>query len=344
MNKRAKKVSLGEIARRVGVSTVAVSRALLNKPGVSEETRKRIVRAAEELGYVPDARLSSLMAQLRKSPGQELLPIAWLNTTAAEDAWRVPLYHKPYFEGARARARELGYKLDEIWTLQPGMTMKRLSTILYQRGIEGAIVTLPARHVRLDWNHLASVALGASLLAPRLHRVMADLNFNLQLALKALRRLGYRRIGICLWPQVDSASHHTIRALARDIYFSSPRSERTPPLFHAINKPQGNAQEKEMVSWLKRYQPEVIVGHDWHLKEWVERAGYRVPHDVGLVHLAIDDDVPGWAGIHSRRRETGATAVEQVVSLMRNRQYGVPATPLDILIRGSWRTGATIQT
>jgi len=98
-----------------------------------------------------------------------------------------------------------------------------------------------------------------------------------------------------------------------------------------------------MVRWLKRYKPEVIVGLDSHLKKWAEKAGYRVPDDVGIVHLGVDDDVLDWAGIHSRRRETGATTIEWLVSLMRNRQFGLPKTPLNILIQGSWQVGVTLK-
>jgi LacI family transcriptional regulator len=381
---RKKKVSLGSIAKVAEVSTSAVSLALQNRPGVSPAMREKILRIARELGYAPNARLSMVMAEVRKTESKDLLPIAWLNTGWERDAWQRYLFQSPYLNGARARALELGYKVDEIWAHEPGMTMKRLTKILYQRGIEGVVVTHPARHLRLDWDHLASVSLGASLLAPRLHRVVADLNFNLLLALKSLRRLGYRRIGICLAQEVDSASHYTLRATARDLYFSASPEERIPPLFHAPfayypakdniggkksrinNEPTSEApvvilgnvgvprqwqqtitenQDKkrsEVVKWLKRYKPEVIVGHDSFLKPWAEAAGYRVPEDIGIVHLAIDDDVLDWAGIHSRRRETGATAIEWLVSLMRNHQYGVPATPLNILIRGTWQTGKTL--
>jgi hypothetical protein len=50
-----------------------------------------------------------------------------------------------------------------------------------------------------------------------------------------------------------------------------------------------------------------------------------------------------WAGIHSRRRETGATAIDELVALMRNREFGVPKTPRNILIRGSWNAGGTLS-
>lgn len=45
------KTTIKDIANRAEVSISAVSFALNNKPGVSEETRSRIIRAAEDLGY-----------------------------------------------------------------------------------------------------------------------------------------------------------------------------------------------------------------------------------------------------------------------------------------------------
>jgi len=351
MKKTTIKASVGNIARLAGVSTASASVALNNQPGVSSGTRKRILRIAKKLGYAPDANIGNWMARVREAKSKDLLPIAWLNTAGERDAYTRHLFQTPYLEGARARAHELGYKVDDIWGHEPGMTMKRLTKILYQRGIEGVIITHPARHMRLDWDHLASVALGTSLLAPRLHRITGDFCFNLQLALKSLKRIGYRRIGICLGHELDSYSNFTIRATAAAFYANASPEDRIPPLFHeyvgydeSVAEKATELRAREMVAWLKRYRPGVIVGHDNRHEQWVNAAGYRVPEDVGIVHLAVDDDVLDWAGIHSRRRETGASSVDQLVSLMRNHQFGVPSTPLTVLIRGSWHNGRTIQT
>ena len=51
----AKDVTLADIAARVGVSNVAVSKALSGKPGVSDELRNRIRDIAKEMGYVSSA-------------------------------------------------------------------------------------------------------------------------------------------------------------------------------------------------------------------------------------------------------------------------------------------------
>ena len=52
----AKAVKLADIAERVGVSTVTVSKALSGQKGVSEEVREKIHSIAEELGYQQPSR------------------------------------------------------------------------------------------------------------------------------------------------------------------------------------------------------------------------------------------------------------------------------------------------
>lgn len=47
----AKKVKMADIAQRLGVSTVTVSKALAGKDGVSEAVREKIVAMAAEMGY-----------------------------------------------------------------------------------------------------------------------------------------------------------------------------------------------------------------------------------------------------------------------------------------------------
>ncbi len=48
-----KSVKLADIAEKVGVSVVTVSKALSGQKGVSEEMRARIKELADEMGYTP---------------------------------------------------------------------------------------------------------------------------------------------------------------------------------------------------------------------------------------------------------------------------------------------------
>lgn len=58
-----KDVNIYDIAKRLGVSTATVSRALKNNPAVSSSTRKRILDMARELGYRPNSFASSLRSR-----------------------------------------------------------------------------------------------------------------------------------------------------------------------------------------------------------------------------------------------------------------------------------------
>ncbi|NBQ65230.1 MAG: LacI family DNA-binding transcriptional regulator [Verrucomicrobia bacterium] len=66
MNSGHGKVSLQAIATRTGVSRMAVSLALRHRPGISEKTRRRILRVARKIGYTPDPELGKMMARLRQ--------------------------------------------------------------------------------------------------------------------------------------------------------------------------------------------------------------------------------------------------------------------------------------
>jgi LacI family transcriptional regulator len=86
----------------------------------------------------------------------------------------------------------------------------------------------------------------------------------------------------------------------------------------------------------------VVVCHDALLLKTLGAAGVRVPEDVGVVHIATDDDVPDWAGVNSKKREIGAAAAAMVISQLQNRQFGVPETAFNINIRGTWHGGRTL--
>jgi LacI family transcriptional regulator len=341
MKKKTSKVSLGDVAKAAGVSKTSVACALRNIPGVSKETRRRVLRIAHRLNYFPDARLTARMVGIRHATTKDLLPIIWLNTNREKNAWHEQRFLSPYREGAEERCRELGYRIEEIWTREPGLTMRRIAQIIDHQGIAGVIATDPARHIRLQWDRLAGVSIGGGLLAPALHRITMDSNFNLGLALKFLKRFGYRRIGVCLTEEADRFSRHDARSVA--LYFNStlPKSRRVEPLFTPyFMKPSEDTPT--VAAWLKRERPDAIVGCSSRLVKWARYAGYRVPEDIGVVHVAIEDDVSDWAGIYANKREVGRLAAEKLVSLIQNGQFGIPAIASSTLVPGSWRAGCTL--
>ena len=55
-------VSMKDIAQRCGVSVATVSKALNDQSDIGEDTRERIRRAADEMGYVTNAAARALKA------------------------------------------------------------------------------------------------------------------------------------------------------------------------------------------------------------------------------------------------------------------------------------------
>jgi LacI family transcriptional regulator len=90
------RVTLDTIARQTGLSKFAVSRALAGKDGVSDETRRRVEAAAEELGYVKPTATSRL-------------------PTVAPDFINSELQLMVQ-SGVHAEARRRGYQVIARWT------------------------------------------------------------------------------------------------------------------------------------------------------------------------------------------------------------------------------------
>ncbi len=61
--------NINDVAKRAGVSKTLVSRVINNKKGVSEENRKKITAAIEELGYRPNELARSLVLRRTKTIG-----------------------------------------------------------------------------------------------------------------------------------------------------------------------------------------------------------------------------------------------------------------------------------
>ena len=54
------KVTISDVARTAGVSNSAVSYALNGKPGVSEDTREKVLKVAEQMGWKPNMAAKAL--------------------------------------------------------------------------------------------------------------------------------------------------------------------------------------------------------------------------------------------------------------------------------------------
>jgi LacI family transcriptional regulator len=71
-----KTCNLQAVARALGVSRSTVSLALRDDPRISDATRRRVRRAAEDLGYTANPLIATLMSTLRRGVGKQTVTMA----------------------------------------------------------------------------------------------------------------------------------------------------------------------------------------------------------------------------------------------------------------------------
>lgn len=335
-------ITLQDIAVRAGVSRMTISLALRNDPRLPAATRQRVQALAREMGYRGHSLVSALMVQLRKrKPAEHLTTLAFLTLGRAREEGRTASQlYRDYWAGATERANQLGYRLEEIWAKEPGMTGRRLTKILVARGVRGLIIgPLPiARgHLSLDWSRFAVAALGYSVWKPDMHRASVDHYQCMALAMRRLKRLGYRRIGFI----ISHASNERVdrRFLGAFLAYQDqlPRSNRVPPLVLR------RWSEPAVSSWLRKASPEVVVCNATPLLRSLKNSGLRVPEQIGFVHLHQEEADYSCAGVHHNGKEVGTAVVDLVVGQLQRHEFGIPEQPRLVLVPGLWVDGPTVR-
>src|SRR5690606_8011398 len=109
-------ITLKDVARDAGVHVTTVSLALRNSPQLPSATRERIRAIAVRLGYRPDPHLAALCVyrQTLRPPGFQAT-LAWVTNHSTQDGWQRVSQFFEYYAGARERANQLGYALENLW-------------------------------------------------------------------------------------------------------------------------------------------------------------------------------------------------------------------------------------
>jgi hypothetical protein len=239
-----RRVTQRVLAQLAAVSHTTVSLALRGHASIPEATRVRIRSLAKKHGYRPDPMLAALNAyRVETTPAHFHGTIAWITAFPEASSWRRMIQAEGYFEGARARAADLGYELAEFWAAEPRLSASRLTDILLARGIQGLIIA-PLPHAQgalaLQWKHFAAVALGYTLARPQIHMVMNHQFRNMKRLVQRLHDEGYKRIGLAMPVANDERVDHNYlgdtgsRSMichppSNACLHSSPRRSTPPP-------------------------------------------------------------------------------------------------------------------
>ena len=338
-------VSQNQIARLTGLSRSTVSRALVNHPKISETTKKTVSEAAKKLGYCANPVVSLLTAQIRKSR---------LSPTTISIAY-VTSFPKPqivgtgaanycvYYNGAKARAEALGYKLDIIWRREHAMPAERFNKILTTRGIRGVLIAPRPQalgHITMDYARFATAAIGHPLPSPKISHAIPWHSQIATLAIRKMLKLGYRRLGFAILPESDSYTNFSYSSRFALYQMQQSPKNRVPFLVKPWERRVPTRDD--FAKWLDRHQPDAIVVTGDIVPNWMRELGLRIPEEIGYADLTLPAMDPLVSGMVENTGNVGACALDLVVEQLQQNSLGIPEMPKCIHVEGEWNEGKTL--
>lgn len=125
--------SIKDVAKMAGVAISTVSKVLNGYPSISEDTKVKVNKAIEELGYVPNAVAAALSS---KQAGRIALLINLQHSVQAADE-----INMQYLSGTINKARELGLDVVTVFfSMMQGKSFDEVVNYFRSQSITGIIV------------------------------------------------------------------------------------------------------------------------------------------------------------------------------------------------------------
>jgi LacI family transcriptional regulator len=328
-------ITLQQLARASGYSLATVSYALRSDPRIRQKTRSHVQAVATRLGYRPNPRFSALMSHIRNSrpvATGERIAFVWVHTPRAEST-KDPFLQR-VFHGANIRADALGYRLEQFWTADRGMTDRRLSQVLKSRGIIGVLLS-PVMHeaeVTLDveWSCFAPAVIGSARWNPELHHAGHHHFLAMRLALRELEKCGCRRPAGIIDADTNERAKRAWEA-AFLAHHPSPASARKLVRVRTVEN------LADAAAWFIRSKADALIVSDTALLETpgLRAACRALGAQIATLHWRADTPAR-IGGIDQSYDQIAAQAVDLVAAQLNANETGVPPWPHMLLFPGRW--------
>ena len=233
--------------------------------------------------------------------------------------------------------------MEEFWLREEGWSAERLLQILTARGTAGLLIapTLATNGiVPMDIRAFPAVSMAGAFSQPVLHQAATNNFANVLLALEEMSRLGYRKVGFFSHLLAREAAIRQFAGAFLEWQGVLPERLRSAPLVYDEDSPDAGAT---FGKWVRKHRFDAILTTSNRSARWLDEIGLRVPGDIGLAHLNLADDVPGWAGIDPLIDEVAAAAVDLLVGQIHRHENGPPLVQKITTIRGVWMPGRTLR-
>jgi DNA-binding LacI/PurR family transcriptional regulator len=289
-------VTLKEVAERAGVSRSAVSRTFTDGASVSTKTRAKVEKAANELGYAPNALASSLTTGRTKLIG--LIANNFHNPLILEvfDLFTRGLQDR----GLRPLLVNLSDATDPVASVR----------MLRQYSVDGVIVassTLPSSFAEAFKSAGLPVvhAFGRNSNSPGVHVVGIDNIACGRMAAKALIERGYTRVAFMGGPATATSTQDRAAGFLQ-AFADHPQTAVSLSYAQDYTFDAGRAEMQRLLS--ENPAEAYFCGDDLlavGALSAAEEAGLSVPGDIGLIGLN-DMEMSRWQII-------GLTTIQQPV-------------------------------
>ena len=327
-------VTLKDVAERAGVSRSAVSRTFTAGASVSEKTRRKVLRAADDLGYRPNALASSLTTGRTKLIGlisnnfhnPLFLQVFDLFTRSLQDRGLRPLLVNLTDETDPDNSLRLLQQYSVDGVVVASSTLSPEFSLAFQKA------NIPVVH---SFGRFAS--------APRVHVVGIDNVECGRMAARTLIARGYRKLAFLGGP-----AEATSTVDRRKGFMEATRQVRGVTVSESFATAYSfDAGRAEMLSLLDRTPADAYFCGDDVLSvgalSAVRERGFRVPEDIGIIGLN-DMEMSRWQNINLTTirqpvREIIDSSIELVVAMLDapDRQPEARIFACEVIERGTLR-------
>jgi len=315
------------VAESAGVSVNTASRAINSKSDINEETKKRVLQVAQELGYVRNA--TAVALRTRKT--------GTIGVVIADN--RNPFYAE-LLNGIEVAAREKNYHIILANTQRDYKKEEEAINLLLTKRVDGLLIT-PVQDKDEDIKNLLDANIPFVVVGRDFENIEIDAVFNDEvkggfLATEYLIKKGHKRI-----------------ALVDGFIYKSPAKGRLEGYKKALNKyrisldeslisvgdiniEDGYERTKQMLeknldfTAIFTYNDMMAFGSMQAIKE----KGLRIPEDIGLVGY---DDIqfsslisPSLTTIRLKKQELGIESVKLLFSRINKEHKKTKKIMLDV--------------
>jgi len=304
-------ITLKMVAEKAGVSVNTASRAINNKPDINEETKKRILKVAQELGYVRNATAVALRTRRTRTIG----------VVIADN--RNPFYAE-VLNGVEEAAREKNYHIILANTQRDYRKEEEAINLLLAKRVDGLLIT-PVQDRDDDIKNLIDANIPFVVVGRDFENIEVDAVYNDEvkggfLATDYLIKKGHKRIALIDGFLYKSPAKGRLEGYKKALNkYKIPLDESLISVGD-INIEDGYERTKQMLE--KNLDFTAIFAYNdmmaFGVMQAIKKKGLRIPEDIGLVGY---DDIPfsslispALTTIRLKKQELGIESVKLLLS------------------------------